>query len=64
MEGRNLDVVVVAAAVDLLVFDAQVREMDLVFEVRQVVLERPLLNLPFVAIGVSVVVVAVTIPRV
>ena len=61
MDGDDLDVLVVAAAVDLLVFDPQVGEMDLLVEVREVVFERPFLDLPRVAIRVAVVVVAVPI---
>ena len=51
----------VATAIDLLVLDAQVGEMNLVVEVRQVVFERPLRNLRRVAIGVAVVVVALPV---
>jgi hypothetical protein len=63
--GRGyFDVVVIPAAVWLLIFDPQVGEMDLVIEVREVVLERPGLNLFRVAIGMAVVVIAVAIPLV
>src|SRR5262245_31969515 len=61
VDGEHLDVLMPAPAVDL-VFDAQVREVHVVVEVRQVVLERPLFNLPSVAVRVSVVVVPVAIP--
>ena len=64
MDGRDLDMLVIPPPVDLLVFDPQVGEVDLLVEVRQVVFERPLFDLPLVAIGVSVVVVAVAIPLV
>jgi hypothetical protein len=62
VDGQHLHVFVPTAAVQLLVFDAQVGEMHLVVEVREVVLERPLRNLLRVAVGVPVVVVALAIP--
>ena len=58
MDRDDLHILVIAAAIDLLVLDAQVGEMGLLVEVLEVVFERPLRNLPRVAIGVSVVVVA------
>ena len=61
MDRNDLHILVVAAAVDLLVFDPQVGEMDLLIEVRQVVFERPLFDLPHIAIGVAVVVLALPI---
>src|SRR6266851_4544102 len=61
MQGDHLDVHVVPASVGLLVLDARVREMDLLVEVRQVVLAGPFLDLVWVAIGVAVIVVAVAI---
>ena len=53
MDGDDLDIFVVAAAVDLLVFDPEIGEMDLLVEVRQVMFERPVFDLPRVAIGVT-----------
>src|SRR5206468_12015860 len=50
-----------AAAVDVLVFDPQIREMDLVVEVRQVVLVSPRLDLAAIAVGMAVVVITVAI---
>jgi hypothetical protein len=64
VDGDDLDVLMVPAAVDLLVFDTQVGEMDLLVEVRQVVFERPIFDLPRVAIGVAVVVLALLVARV
>ena len=61
MHGDHLDVHVVPASVGLLVLDARIRKMDLLVEVRQVVLAGPFLDLVRVAIGVAVVVVAVAI---
>ena len=61
VDGQDLDILMVPAPVDLLVFDPHIREMDLFIEVRQVVFEGPLLNLPVIAIRVSVVVVAIPI---
>src|SRR5580698_6791484 len=64
VDGDDLDIVVIPAAVDLFVFDSDVREVHLLVEVRQVVLLRPLRDLLVAAIGVPVVVVAVPIPLV
>ncbi len=55
----DLDVLALPAAIRLLVLDADVGEVDLVVEVRQVVFVRPFANLIRRAIGVSVVVVVV-----
>ena len=57
----DLDVLAIPAAIRLLVLDADVREMHLVIEVRQVVFVRPLANLIRGSIGVAVVVVAVLV---
>ena len=57
----DLDVLALPAAIRLLVLDAQVREMDLVVEVRQVVFGGPLANLIRRAIRVAVVVVVVLV---
>ena len=64
MLGRDLHVEVVVAAVRVAILDAEVREMDLVVEVREVVLVRPLADLISSAIGMAVVVVAVSVARV
>ena len=61
MDGDDLNVLAVAAAVDLLVFNPQVGEMDLLVEVRQVVFKCPVFDLARVAIGVAVVVLALMI---
>lgn len=61
MNGEHLDIQVLMPAIELLVFDADIREMNLFVEVRQVVLLCPLLDVALVAIGMTVVVVAVTI---
>ena len=61
VDGQDLDIFVVTAAVDLLVFDAQIRKVDLLVEVRQVMLMCPLFDFAAVAIGVSVVVITVAI---
>jgi hypothetical protein len=61
MDGEDLHVFVIAAPVDLYVVNPQIGEMDVLIEVREVVFERPLLDLPLVPIRVSVVVVAIPI---
>jgi len=53
----DFNVLAIPAAVRLLIFDADVREMDLLIEVGQVVLERPLTDFLGGAIGVTIVVV-------
>src|SRR5207253_2063738 len=58
---ENLDIFMAATAVELLVLNAQVGEMHMVVEVRQVVLERPLFDLARVAVWMAVVVVVVSI---
>jgi hypothetical protein len=62
--GRHLDVVVFPPAVGFLVLNAEVREIKLVVEVRQVVFQRPLADFSRGAIRVAVVVVALAIPLV
>ena len=52
MHRQHLDIYVVVAAVDILVLDPHVREMDLLIEVRQVVLASPFLDLVWLTIGV------------
>ena len=64
MRGDNLDVLSLPPSVGFLILDAGVREMDLVIEVRQVVLVRPLPNLIGRTIGVAVVVVVVLVAHV
>jgi hypothetical protein len=61
MRGRDLDVAVVPTPVRLLVLDADVREMHLAIEVRQVMFAGPLPDLFRRSIGVAVVVLAVPI---
>jgi hypothetical protein len=60
----DLDVLALPAAIWLLVLDANVGEVDLVIEVRQVVLVGPIANLIRRAIGMAVVVVVVLVPLV
>ena len=60
----DLDVLALPSAIGLLVLDADVGEMDLVIEVRQVVLVRPFANLIGRAIRMAVVVVVVLVPLV
>ena len=57
----DLDVLALPAAVRLLILDSDIREVDLVVEVRQVMFVCPLANLIRRAIGVAVVVVAVAV---
>jgi hypothetical protein len=54
VDGRDLDVPMIPAAIGLFVLDAQVGEMDLVAEVREVVVVRPFLDLVRFAIGASI----------
>jgi hypothetical protein len=62
MLRRDLDVIVVPAAVHFLILDAQIRKVHLIVEVRQVMLERPGPDLFVSPIRVSVVVGAVAVP--
>jgi hypothetical protein len=57
----DLDVLPLPTAVRLLVFDADVGEVHLVIEVRQVVFVRPVANLIGRAVGMSVVIVVVLV---
>ena len=52
--GGDLDIDVILAAVDVAILDAAVGEMDLLVEVRQVVIPRPLLDLAPVTIRPSI----------
>jgi hypothetical protein len=61
VRGDDLDVLALPAAIRLLVFHADVREMDLVIVVRQVVFVRPFANLIWRPIGMAVVVVMVLV---
>jgi len=61
MDGRDLDILVIPPPIGLQVFDAQVREMDLVIEVREVVVVRPFLDLVRVTIGPAIRIVTVPI---
>ena len=57
----DLDVLPIPPAIRLLVLDADVWEMHLIIEVRQVMIERPLANLIGGSIRVPVVVLAVLV---
>jgi hypothetical protein len=57
----DLDVLPIPAAIRLLVFNANVREMDLAVEVRQLMLASPLSNHVRGPVRVSVAVVAVLV---
>ena len=61
MHRHHLDIAVIVPPVELLVFDAQVGEVHLLIEVREVVLARPLLDLVLVAIGAPVAVPAIPV---
>jgi hypothetical protein len=61
MDRKNLDVFMPAPPVRLLVFDSEIGEMYLVFEVRKVVFGSPAANLLVGPIVVAVVVVAVAV---
>lgn len=61
MHGEHLDVLMIAAPVHVLVLDSNVRKMDLVIEVRQVMVGRPRANLVLGSIRMPVVVVALTV---
>src|SRR5947209_11044434 len=56
VNGEDLDVDVIVTPVELLELDPYVRKVQLLIEVRQVVLQRPLFDLARVTIRVSVVV--------
>ena len=58
---HDLDVTVILAAVRFAKLDAQIGEVNLIIEVREVVFPRPVPNLVSGPIGMSVVVVAVPI---
>src|SRR5437667_11657187 len=62
MVRRDLNIVVVPAAVRFLVLEARIGEVHLVIEVRELVLERPGADLFLGSIRMSVVVVTVAIP--
>ena len=57
----DLHVLALPSSVRLLILDAHVRKVDLVIEVRQVVLVRPFANLIRRAIGVAIVVVVILV---
>src|SRR5947209_5552721 len=61
MLGRDLDVLVIFAPVPVPILDAQVGEVHLVIEVRQVVVVCPFADLFVGSIGVAIVVGAITI---
>jgi hypothetical protein len=61
VNGEHLDILVSAAAVDVFVLDPEVWEVNMVIEVRKVMLHRPGANLGLVAIGMPVVIVASTV---
>ena len=62
MLRRHLDVVVVPPAVRFLILDARIGKVQLVIEVRELVLDRPGADLLVGPIGMSVVIVAVAVP--
>src|SRR2546425_1808761 len=61
MDCHHLHIAVIVLSIELLVFDAQVGKMDLLIEVREVVLARPLLDFVLIAIRASVTVAALPI---
>jgi hypothetical protein len=61
VDRRDLDISVIPTPIGFFVFDAEVGEMNLVMEVREVVLVRPLLNLVRLAIRASICIVSVPI---
>ena len=61
MLGGHLEVDVVPSPVGLLVFDAHIREMDFLIEVWQVLLVRPVADVRFRSIRVSVIIGAIAI---
>ncbi len=61
VDGGDLDILVIPPAIGVFVLDAQVREMHLVIEVRQVVFVRPFLDLVRLAIGPAICIIVVSI---
>jgi hypothetical protein len=57
----HFDVLVVLEAITVAIFDPQIRKMDLLIEVREVVLVRPFADLGIGPIRVSVIVIAAAI---
>jgi len=64
VDRRDLDILVLASPVELLVFDPHVGKVDLVVEVREVVFAGPFLDLMRIATGPTAAVLAVSIPLV
>jgi hypothetical protein len=64
MDGHHLDIFMIAAPVELLVFDPKIGKMHLLVEVREVVFVGPLFDLSRIAIGVAVVVLTLPVARV
>jgi hypothetical protein len=64
VDRDDFDILMIPASVELFVFDPQVREMNLVVEVREVVVARPFLYLVRLAIGPTAALLAVSIPLV
>jgi hypothetical protein len=58
IDGHDLDIHVVPSPVGILVLDAHVRKMDLLVEVRQVMLASPFFDFVLVTVGMAVVVSA------
>jgi hypothetical protein len=56
MDGEDLHVFVIAAPVDLQIFNPQIWEMDVLIEVRELVFDSPLFDFLRVTIRVSVVI--------
>src|SRR5713101_8983130 len=61
VEGDDLDILVIPPAIGVFVLDAQVRDMHLVIEVRQVVFVRPFLDLVRITIGPAICIIVVSI---
>jgi len=61
VDGHDLDILVAHSPVELHVLDTQIWKVDLVVEVRQVVVRGPLLDLVCGAIRVSVMVITVPV---
>jgi hypothetical protein len=64
MHRRHLNIDMVKHAIGIPILDAEVRDVDLVIEVRQVVFPGPVLDLPWLAIGPPVDMLPVAIPGV
>jgi hypothetical protein len=61
VNGGDLDVQMIVAAIELLVLDTDIREMDLLVEIRELMFTSPICNLLRDSIGAAATLVAVTI---